>query len=132
MDFARTFGPSKSQPWASQAAFWSEFRPKPGRRILEKAEDCLRQVRDSPLRMQRVTSSCLHVRAPTVTAWRHAPGRRIDHDAIATAVVKIQKWTHLAVLYDCCLRHFPATPSRRDYAITDGSQYEINISGFKV
>eukprot|EP00439_Symbiodinium_sp_Y106_P012234 s15850_g1.t2 len=88
MDFARTFGPSKSQPWASQAAFWSEFRPKPGRRILEKAEDCLRQVRDSPLRMQRVTSSCLHVRAPTVTAWRHAPGRRIDHDAIATAVVK--------------------------------------------
>ena len=32
MDFAGTFGRSKSQPWASQAAFWSEFRPKPGRR----------------------------------------------------------------------------------------------------
>ena len=68
---------------------------------------------------------------------RHAPGRRIDHDAIATAVVKRspQLWDFqrdvqgviaqdpevdtLAlhqVLYDCCLRHFPATPSRREYA----------------
>ena len=68
---------------------------------------------------------------------RSVPGRRIDHDAIATAVVKQspQLWafqqdlqTTLAhipevdtlalhqVLYDCCLRHFPATPSRREYA----------------
>ena len=68
---------------------------------------------------------------------RSVPGRRIDHDAIATAVAKQspQLWafqqdlqTTLAhipevdtlalhqVLYDCCLRHFPATPSRREYA----------------
>ncbi|OLP73595.1 hypothetical protein AK812_SmicGene47117, partial [Symbiodinium microadriaticum] len=32
MDFARTFGRSKSQLWGYSAAFWSEFRPEPGRR----------------------------------------------------------------------------------------------------
>ena len=40
MDFARTFGRSKSQLWGCRAAFWSEFRPEPGRRTLnETARD---------------------------------------------------------------------------------------------
>ena len=68
---------------------------------------------------------------------RTAQGRRIDHDAIATAVAQqtpqlqaFQQDVQLAlsrnpevdtldlhqVLYDCCLQHFPAVPTRRDFA----------------
>ena len=38
MDFARTFERSKSQLWGCRAAFWSEFRPEPGRKTYPRNE----------------------------------------------------------------------------------------------
>ncbi|CAE7380080.1 slc47a1 [Symbiodinium sp. CCMP2592] len=106
----------------------------------------------------RQMRSCHALEGFPVTAWRqsglHRPlqvsldyrwipsstpqqSRRIDHDAIATAVrqctpklheYQLDVQTVLArnpprdtsalhqVLYDCCLRHFPASTQRREYA----------------
>ncbi|CAE7208885.1 unnamed protein product [Symbiodinium sp. CCMP2592] len=106
----------------------------------------------------RQMRSCHALEGFPVTAWRqsglHRPlqvsldyrwipsstpqqSRRIDHDAIATAVRQCTPQLHdyqldvqtvmarnpprdtsalHQVLYDCCLRHFPASTQRREYA----------------